>query len=439
MNSLLKRIGTAIYQATVVANARYRDDVLNLQAMGLTYSTLLSLVPFLAVMFSVLKAFGVQNGLEPFLAQLLQPLGNAASEVTSSIIKFVENIRVGILGGAGVAMLFYTVVTLVAKIEDALNQIWRLPHSRTWSQRVTAYLSVILVGPVMVFTALTLTASAQSYWLVERLYKIGFVSYLFTLTTSVMPFVLLCATFTFLYKFIPYTKVRLSSALVGGATAGILWQLVGTAFAAFVANSARYDAVYSSFAIVIVFLIWLYTGWLIFLIGSEVTYFHQHPSAFVHEALTGGRGYRFQEWLALSALVEIARRHSSDEPPWEQTELAARFGVSSLGHLIDEFVRRGILLRSAEPEGVALARPAENVLVKEILDIVGGSTTPEVKNAGTIEDVLLRRDQAAQNALEGITLKSLAQENPSNSHPVSLLESAPQASRAKPRKLPNGD
>ena len=111
MNSLLNRIGTAIYQATVVANARYRDDVLNLQAMGLTYSTLLSLVPFLAVMFSVLKAFGVQNGLEPFLAQLLQPLGNAASEVTSNIIKFVENIRVGILGGAGVAMLFYTVVT----------------------------------------------------------------------------------------------------------------------------------------------------------------------------------------------------------------------------------------------------------------------------------------------------------------------------------------
>jgi membrane protein len=439
MNTFLTKIRTAIYQATVVANARYRGDVLSLQAMGLTYSTLLSLVPFLAVMFSVLKAFGVQNGLEPFLAQLLQPLGNAAAEVTSSIIKFVENIRVGILGGAGVAMLFYTVVTLVAKIEDALNQIWRLPHSRTWSQRVTAYLSVILVGPVMVFTALTLTASAQSYWLVERLFEIGFVSYLFTLTTSVMPFVLLCATFTFLYKFIPYTKVRLSSALVGGATAGILWQLVGTAFAAFVANSARYAAVYSTFAIVIVFLIWLYTGWLIFLIGAEVTYFHQHPSAFVYEALTGGRGYRFQEWLALSALVEIARRHSSDEPPWEQTELAARFGVSSLGNLIDEFVRCGILLRSAEPEGVSLARPAENVLVKEILDIVGGSTMPEVKNAGAIGEVLLRRDQVAQKVLEGITLKSLVQENPATIIQFPYPGSATQASRTIPHQPANGD
>jgi membrane protein len=224
---ILTKIQRAVYLATAVANARYRDDVLNLQAMSLTYSTLLSLVPFLAVMFSVLKAFEVQNVLEPFLMQMLQPLGLEASQVANRIIQFVDNIRVGILGAAGVALLFYTVVTLVAKVEDALNQIWRLPRSRTWPQRVTAYLSVVLVGPVMVFTALTLTASAQSYWLVERLFEIGFFSYLFTLATSVMPFVLLCATFTFLYKLMPYTNVRFSSALIGGATAGILWRRNG--------------------------------------------------------------------------------------------------------------------------------------------------------------------------------------------------------------------
>src|SRR5215831_1876718 len=413
MRRIFTKIKSAVYGATVVANARYRDDVLNLQAMSLTYSTLLSLVPFLAVMFSVLKAFEVQNVLEPFLTQMLQPLGQEASQAANRIINFVGNIRVGILGAVGVAMLFYTVVTLVAKVEDALNQIWRLPRSRTWPQRITTYLSVVLVGPVMVFTALTLTASAQSYWLVERLFEIGFVSYLFTLTTSVMPFVLLCATFTFLYKFIPYTKVRLSSALIGGAAAGILWQLVGIAFAAFVANSAQYAAVYSSFAIMIVFLIWLYTGWLIFLIGAEITYFHQYPSAFVREALTGGRGYRFQEWLALSALVEIARRHFSDEPPWEQTELAARFGVSNLENLIDDFVRAGILLRSAEPGGVALARPPENVTVKDILQIVSDSAMQDANAAGPVADILLRRDQAVQKALEGLTLKSLVEDNPS--------------------------
>ncbi len=411
MSSILAKVQRALYRATIIVNSRYRDDVLSLQAMSLTYSTLLSLVPFLAVMFSVLKSFGVQNALEPFLAQLLQPLGEEASAVTIKIMTFVDNLRVGILGAAGMAMLFYTVVTLVAKIEDALNRIWRLPRSRTWGQRITAYLSVVLVGPVMVFTALTLIASAQSYWLVERLVRIGFVSYIFTLTTNVMPFVLFCATFAFLYKLIPYTRVRLSSALIGGAAAGILWQLVGTAFAVFVANSARYAAIYSSFAIIVVFLIWVYVGWLIFLVGAEVAYFHQHPSAFIREALPGGKGHRFQEWLALSALVEIARRHLSQAPPWQATELAAYLGVPSLDNLFDEYVRAGILLRSAEPEGVALARPPETVDVKDILDIVDASAALTIDHAGPANQVLLQRDHAVRKALEGKSLRSLTEEN----------------------------
>jgi membrane protein len=413
MGTTLRKIRSALYRAILVVNTRYRDDVLSLQAMSLTYSTLLSLVPFLAVMFSVLKAFGVQNALEPFLAQMLQPLGADGSEVTNRIIGFVDNLQVGILGAAGTAMLFYTVVTLVAKIEDALNRIWRLPRSRGWGERITAYLTAVLVGPVMVFTALTLTASAQSYWLVERLVKIGFVSYVFTLATSVMPFVLFCATFTFLYKLIPYTHVRLSSALIGGATAGILWQLVGMAFAAFVANSAQYAAIYSSFAIMIVFLIWVYVGWLIFLIGAEVAYFHQHPSAFIRESLPGLKGHRFQEWLALSVLVEITRRHLSQAPPWQPTELAVNLGVLSLENIFDEFVRAGILLRSAEPEGVALARPPEAVTVREILDVVGDSAAPDVANDGPAAHVLRRRDQAVEKALEGTTLRSLAAETAS--------------------------
>lgn len=411
MSSILAKVHGSLYRATLIANSRYRDDVLSLQAMSLTYSTLLSLVPFLAVMFSVLKSFEVQNALEPFLTQLLQPLGEEASTVTIKIMSFVDNLRVGILGAAGMAMLFYTVVTLVAKIEDALNRIWRLPRSRTWGQRITAYLSVVLVGPVMVFTALTLIASAQSYWLVERLVQIGFVNYIFTLTTNVMPFVLFCGTFAFLYKLIPYTRVQLSSALIGGAAAGILWQLVGTAFAAFVANSARYAAIYSSFAIVIVFLIWLYVGWLIFLVGAEVAYFHQHPSAFIRDALPGGKGHRFREWLALSALVEITRRHLSQAPPWPPTDLATYLGVPSLDNIFDEYVRAGILLRSAEPEGVALARPPETVDLKEVLDIVDDAAAPSIDHAGPANQVLLQRDHAVRKALEGKNLRSLVEDN----------------------------
>lgn len=405
---ILGKIKNTLYKTAVVAQARYYDDALSLQAMSLTYTTLLSLVPFLAVMFSVLTAFGVQNVIEPMLEQILEPLGPGGTEITKRIVQFVQNIQVGILGAVGLAALFYTVVSLVATMEDALNQIWRRPRSRSWGQRFTTYTSVVLVGPVMVFTALALTASAQSYWLVERLFEIKVVSDLFTFVTRVMPFVLLWGTFTFLYKLIPFAHVRVTSALIGGATAAILWQLAGSAFAMLVSSSGRYAAIYSSFAIVIVFLIWLYLAWLIFLIGGEIAYFHQHPYAFLREALHVGRGHRFQEWLALSALLEITRRYLSGRAPWSPTELSAYLGVSSLGNLIDDLVKVGILLRSAEPEGVALARPPESVTVKEILDIVADAAVDEAKSGGAVGEVLARRDQAVQQAMEGITLAALA-------------------------------
>lgn len=407
--AFISRLKVFFYRAGLVVYARYRDDLLSLQAMSLTYTTLLSLVPFLAVTFSVLKAFGVQNFAEPLLASMLEPLGPQGSEVTSRIMGFVRNLRVGILGAVGVAMLFYTVVSLVAQMEDALNRIWHLPLSRSWGHRFSAYLSVVLVGPVMVFAAFALTASAQSYWLVERLFEIEVFDFLFTFVTAIMPFIMLCATFTFLYKLLPYTQVRFDSALVGGATAAILWQVVGTGFAAFVANSARYAAIYSSFAIMIVFLIWLYVGWVIFLVGGEVAYFHQHPYRFVRDALPAKSTYGFREWLALSALEEIARRHLSDRPPPTEAELAALLGVSSLEELIETFVRAGVLLRSSDPKGVTLARPPEHVSVNEVLDIVRGEgENPEIKTAKSlVPEILNRRDQAVAKALDDTTLRSL--------------------------------
>jgi membrane protein len=429
VSSLISKLKGFFIRTAVVANARYQDDLLSLQAMSLTYTTLLSLVPFLAVTFSVLKAFGVQNFAEPFLASMLEPLGPQASEVTQRIMGFVKNLRVGILGAVGMAMLFYTVVSLVVKMEDALNHIWRLPSSRGWGQRFSAYLSVVLVGPVMVFTAFALTASAQSHWLVERLFEIKVFDFLFTLVTAIMPFVMLCATFTFLYKLIPYTTVRLDSALVGGAVAAILWQVVGTGFTAFVANSARYAAIYSSFAVMIVFLIWLYVGWLVFLVGAEVAYFHQHPHVFVRDALHAKPAHWYREWLALSTLEEIARRHLSQKPLWTERQLAARLGVSSLDEFIDTFVRVGVLLRSMDPEGIALARPPEYVTVNEVLDIVrGGREDREIRTAkSSVSETLNRRDQAVERALDGMTLKSLA--SSSQSKRLWLAQSASESTQ----------
>jgi membrane protein len=232
------------------------------------------------------------------------------------------------------------------------------------------------------------------------------------LITRVMPFVLLCAVYTFVYKFVPHTHVRFRSALLGGIVAGLLWQVAGVWFAMFVASSSSYAAVYSGFAVLILFLIWLQVGWQVVLVGGEVAYFHQHPGAYRERGARGEQSLRVREQLALLALVELTRRHLSGQPPSAPVQLAAALGapVSSLEGLIDELVRGGILLRAAEPPGVTLGRPPEQIPVVEILDTLCGAEPPEPTSGRQTQalGVLQRRDQAIRQALEGVTLRSLA-------------------------------
>jgi membrane protein len=316
------------------------------------------------------------------------------------------------LGAVGVAGLFYTTLSLIGKVEEALNAIWRVRRPRSLGRQFSDYLSVVLVGPVVIFTALALIASAHSHWMVRWLLELKPLGMIVPLVTRVMPFVLLCAVFTFVYQFVPHTHVRLRSALVGGLVAGLLWQVASFWFAAFVASSSSYAAVYSSFAVLVLFLIWLQVGWQIVLVGAEVAYFHQHPSAYHVRAGPRGQSLRVREQLALGALVEITRRHLSGQPPADPAQLAAALGVpvSSLEELIDACVQRGLLLRATEPPGVTLGRPPERIPVVEIFDLLRGAEAPRPPRDGEAQVVglLQRRDQAVRHALEGVTLSSLA-------------------------------
>lgn len=401
----------ALRLATVIARAAH-DPALNLRAMGLVYVALLSLVPLLAVTFSVLTAFGAHNRVGPFLASALEPLGPEGAEVTRRVVQFVSNMRVGVLGAVGVAGLFYTVLSLINRIETALNEIWQVRQARPLARKFTDYLSILLVGPVLVLAALAIIGSAQTHWLVERLIEsTPFQSLLLAVAGRVAPFVFLCGAFSFLYAFGPNTSVRPASALVGGAVAAVLWQASGVAFAAFIASSTRYAAIYSGFAALVVFLIWLYVACLILLVGGQVAYYHQYPSSYL--AARGRLGASVRERIALAALVVVARRHVTGQAPAGLRDVAVAIAapVAVLDALVDDFVRRGILLRSIDPEGIALARPPEHV---SAADVVGVVRDPEdvaaaAPAAGPVEDVLRARDRAVWDALHGVTLRSLVE------------------------------
>ncbi len=400
----------------VVAISDFRDGVLSIRATSLVSTTLLSLVPFLAVTFSVLKAFGVHQQFEPLLVQGLEPLGEKGSEIAGYIVEFVNNLKVGALGAIGVAGLFYTTFSLIDKIEEALNEIWRVRDARPLARKFTDYLSVVLVGPVLVFTAVATIASAQSHWIVQTILRIEPVGTAVLWMTALMPFVLICLGFTFLYKFVPHTQVSVASALVGGVTGGILWKIVGMLFASFVAGATRYSAVYSSFAILILFLLWLYVGWVIVLVGAQVAYYHQHPTAYLTRLRWKQGTAAFQEHLALTMLVHVARRHTAGEPPYQTPDLAATLQVplSAVEALVENFVNHGLLFRTVDPKGMTLGRPPERITVLEALQLVAhkdqASADAVREGNDPVGALLRRRDQAVREAMADVTLAMLAAE-----------------------------
>jgi membrane protein len=256
----------------------FMTGTLPLRATSLVYTTILSIVPLLALSFSVLKGFGVHNQLAPFLNKILAPLGEKGIEVSGSILLFVDNIKVGVLGAIGLGFLLYTVVALIQKIEAAFNSIWHIDKPRPHVQRFTSYLSVITVGPILLFSMIGLKTKFTTNPLIADTLGIatttGFMPQIVAVvSTFAMPVFL----FTLLNKAVPHTKVKWIPAIIAGFVTTFLWQAVAQGFGTFMVNSGNYDAIYSSFAIILLVFIWLYLNWLIILIGGSLCFYIQNP------------------------------------------------------------------------------------------------------------------------------------------------------------------
>ncbi|MEM7563741.1 MAG: YihY/virulence factor BrkB family protein [Pseudomonadota bacterium] len=283
------------------------EGMITLRAMSLVYTTLLSIVPLLAVSISVLKGFGVHDQLEPALVNMLAPLGEKSVEISARIVGFVENMKIGVLGALGLTMLIYTAISLIQKIESAFNHTWRLKGNRSLVQRFSDYLSVILVGPVLVFSAVGITASLSSHKVMTALDALPYMNDLLHSVGKIMPFLLVIAAFAFVYVLVPNTRVKPRSALYGAVIAGVLWETSGILFTSFIGGSTSYTAIYSSFAILLVFMIWLYLSWVILLIGASISYYHQNPERLKWKKRNLHLSARMRDQLALQAMVSIAR------------------------------------------------------------------------------------------------------------------------------------
>ena len=388
---------------------------LNLRAMSLVFTTLLSLVPLIAVAFSVLKAFGVHNQIEPFLLGVLEPLGEKGAEITASIISFVQNVKVGVLGSVGVAMLFYTIIALIQKIENAFNFVWRITRARTLARRFTDYLSVVMIGPMLVVTAMGVAGTVMNHNVVQSMQAIEPFGTLLLFLTKLVPYLMIILAFTFLYMFIPNTRVKLKPAIIGAIVAGVLWVTIGKVFASFVASSSSYTAIYSSFAILFFFMIWLYLGWLILLTGSQVAFYLQHPKL----VRLGGRTFslsprlREQEGLGLMTLIAGQFYRQQSALSFEQLETETGLTADIVQGLLDTLEKGGLIVELAGNNACYVpATDSSEITVKQVLDCLRCAEESEMvamktKVSETVAHVLDNLNEQQKISLANLTLREL--------------------------------
>jgi membrane protein len=388
---------------------------ITLHAMSLVYTSLLSIVPLLALSFSLMRAFDVHMKMEPILLKFLEPLGAKGFEITAQIIGFVENVKVGALSTVGLVLLLYSAISLIQKVEHAFNSIWQLRSNRALLRRLSDYLSVFMVGPLLVFAALGLSGTLLSHDIMQSLLAIEPFGSLYSILLRLLPYLFVIAAFTFLYIFIPNTRVRVKPALIGGFVSGILWQTTSWLFAKFVVTSVSYTAVYSSFAILFVFMVWVYVNWIIILIGADLVFYLQYP-----DNLKIGRSeirlsIRDTERVALLTLLIIGRYFYSKKQGVPYEKLVAEIGLpgrivaSTIGLLKD-----GGLVTEIERNDSWIyqpARPVDETTLREVLDIIRNSHGLKKTVTGTdfrkLDSLLAEVDKALDKRLNSVTLKDL--------------------------------
>ncbi|MCH7897879.1 MAG: YihY/virulence factor BrkB family protein [Proteobacteria bacterium] len=344
---------------------------LTLRSMSLVYTTLLSIVPLLAFSFSVLKGLGVHKQLESRLFVVLEPLGEQGVDITNQLMTIVNNVNGNLLGAMGLAFLIYTAISMVQKIEESFNYVWYVTKPRNFARRLAEYMLVLLIGPLFIVIAIGMITLLHNESIVQYLVQNEALGPLIAVTSKLTPYLIVSAVFTFLYMYMPNTDVKLKSALVGGLAGGFLWATVGMIFAAFIVNSTRNDAIYASFAIGIITLIWLYLNWLVLLIGSQLAFYHQNPAYLRIGRREPRLSNAMRERLALNIMFLVGKSFRDPDKQIRMADLSTSLSIPSITLApITTGLEQGGLLSLTENEVLQPGREMTRILLNDILDVV---------------------------------------------------------------------
>jgi len=405
----LKGKGVWLLQFLSFAFSNFMANNSLLRATALSFTTLLSLVPLLALAFSVLKGLGVQNKLAPLL---LNKVTAGSEVVVNQVISYIGNTNMASVGAIGLAALIFTAINMLGSVEEAFNVVWGVSETRTFYRKFSDYLSVLLSAPLLLLAATSITTTLQSEWLIGWMVERTYLGDLFLFLLGLTPYLSVWAAIFLLYMFIPNTRVRYASALVGAVLAGTLWQFAQWAYIHFQVGAGNYNAIYGTLAALPILMIWIFVSWTIVLFGMEVVAAHQNRSTFHRDIRGRDISQSLQELVALAILKHISEAFYLGRPGWGEQHLATRLGIPSriIRDTLDHLSKEGFIVYAGDDSGTYYpARDLDSVALAEVFhSIRNRGVTCSILGEEQVAGIMKKVERSASSALGGLTLKDLA-------------------------------
>jgi len=398
----------------------FNEDRCQLRASALTFYSLFSIVPVAAMAFGIAKGFGFERALENQLLEKLQGQEEIVTRIINFAHSFLETTKGGVIAGAGVCVLFWTVIKVLGNVESSFNYIWGIKKLRSLGRKFSDYLSIMLICPILLImsSSITVVITSQVKLITQKIALLGAISPVIFLILKLLPFCVIWILFTFVYIFMPNTKVNFKSGVLAGIVAGTIYQIVQWAYISLQIGVARYGAIYGSFAALPLFLIWLQVSWLIVLFGAEISFAHQNVETYEFEPDCLRASHSFKRLLALRIVQLCVRNFSKGERPWTATQIshALEIPIRLVNEILYALVNSGIISETKEDENKDVAyQPARDIeafTVKNVIDMLeqrGSDDIPvaQSKELDKLSDCLKTFSDAIEKLPANMALKDI--------------------------------
>jgi membrane protein len=339
-----------------------KDDV-QLRASALTLYSLLSIVPVLAMVFGIAKGFGFDQFLQDYLNENLSQHQAILNEAINFANKMLARIKGGVIAGVGLVVLIWSVMNIMGNIEGSFNHIWKIKKPRDFSRKISDYISLVVIAPILVLVSSSLKMSMVNDFFKSTLF-ISYLGPLIKIGFWLLSFSIIWVVFTLLYIVLPNTKVKFRSAVYGGIIAGTTFHILQWLYFSFQGLLSGYGAIYGSFAALPLFLIWLQYSWLIVLWGAELSFANQNVENYAFKKDIAHISKYNLRLLALLICREIVKTFANAIPAKTAAEIAEniKVPVRLVRDIIGELQSAGILSETASSTGVELAyQPAIDI------------------------------------------------------------------------------